>query len=336
MNKDAFRQDEEPIDDEIHEMEREEEPRRNPNLIYQPIKPVLTQKQYRDVYDCYMTTEMGPKEIEPNIVYYDPNQNEGKGQVKFLLLPNAIRPYINLHEILKRADWKHCARAANGQKHGKKITIGWLPQIPGRAKGSGYYNVRNKATLDQPQLLYGLRPLLREMESKMREFLAIENAKAWDIAIFADRREGEEDDLSGVPERVAGLEDVLPNPRSLVKNIEPWNMTYTLCGTSFSTVELNRNIIFKTHEDKRNVPGALVCITTLGHYVGGRLVFPRYGYSAELGPRDLLICDNNKELHGNIGPLVAARPSARFSIVAYFHISVREYTRREGHWRKKA
>ena len=85
-----------------------------------------------------------------------------------------------------------------------------------------------------------------------------------------------------------------------MRNIQPWNMTYTLCGTSFSTVELNRNIIFKTHEDKRNAPGALICITTLGHYVGGRLVFPRYGYSAELAPRDLLICDNNKELHGNI------------------------------------
>ena len=46
----------------------------------------------------------------------------------------------------------------------------------------------------------------------MRE-LPIENAKAWDIAIFADRREGEEDDLSGVPERVEGLEEVSPGTR---------------------------------------------------------------------------------------------------------------------------
>jgi hypothetical protein len=356
MNEDYFPQDEEPIDDVLREMEREEQPRRNPTLELREITPVLTtKKQYRNVYDRYMTTEMGPTEIEPNIVYFDPrplnpdqnkhkrkqatfplpSQNKDEGQVKFLLLPKALQPYINLHEILKRADWDHCARAGNGQKRGKKITIGWLPQIPGRAKGSGYYNVRNKATLDQPQLLYGLRPLLREMEDKVREFLPLENARAWDVAISAERREGEEDDLSRVPERITGLEDEIPNPRGLVRNLEPWNMTYTLCGTSFSTLELNRNIIFKTHEDKRNVPGALICITTLGHYVGGRLVFPRYGYSAELEPGDLLICDNNRELHGNIGPLVAPRPSARFSIVAYFHTSVLEYKRREGHWKRK-
>jgi hypothetical protein len=68
---------------------------------------------------------------------------------------------------------------------------------------------------------------------------------------------------------------------------------------------------------------------TLGTYEGGRLAFPWYGYSAELQPTDLLICDNNRELHGNMGPLVGTR----YSVVAFLHESVLEYTRRESHWR---
>lgn len=75
------------------------------------------------------------------------------------------------------------------------------------------------------------------------------------------------------------------------------------------------NIVFKAHEDGGNVPGTCVCIAALGSYVGGRLVFPRYGYSAELGPKDILVCDNNHELHGDLGPLVGER----FSVVAFMY-----------------
>jgi len=95
-------------------------------------------------------------------------------------------------------------------------------------------------------------------------------------------------------------------------------LTYTIRATVFSTIEFNRNIVFKAHQDENNVDGTCVCITTLGSYAGGRLVFPRYGYSAELEPRDLLICDNNKELHGNLGPIVGDR----YSVVAFLHKSV--------------
>ena len=36
---------------------------------------------------------------------------------------------------------------------------------------------------------------------------------------------------------------------------------------------------------------------------------------AELRPRDLLICDNTHELHGNLGPIVGDR----YSVVAFLH-----------------
>lgn len=92
----------------------------------------------------------------------------------------------------------------------------------------------------------------------------------------------------------------------------------TLLGMAGREFYRLKTIVFKAHEDMYNVLGTLVGITALGSFVGGRLVFPRYGYSAELGPRDLLICDNNHELHGNLGPVVGER----FSVVAFLHKSV--------------
>jgi hypothetical protein len=125
----------------------------------------------------------------------------------------------------------------------------------------------------------------------------------------AIRPEGERDDLSRVTD---------PDELLIVKNLDPWDWTYTIRGTPFSTIELNHNIVFKAHEDGHNVEGTSVCITALGSFAGGRLVFPRYGYSAELEPRDLLICDNNHELHGNLGLIVGDR----YSVVAFLHNSV--------------
>jgi len=105
--------------------------------------------------------------------------------------------------------------------------------------------------------------------------------------------------------------------------------SYTLRGTLFSTLQLNRNNLFKAHEDGHNAeflpePGrkasTLVGLVALGDYAGGRFVFPRYSHSATLEHGDLLICDNNHEMHGNLGPIVGER----FSVVAFLHESVRK------------
>ena len=103
----------------------------------------------------------------------------------------------------------------------------------------------------------------------------------------------------------------------------------------FSTLELNNHILFKAHEDKYNLEGALICIAALGHWTGGRLIFPRYKYGVDLQPFDLLICDNHTELHGNTGPLVGPKKSGRFSVVAFLHSKVVDYANREGDWKPK-
>jgi hypothetical protein len=194
-------------------------------------------------------------------------------------------------------------RQANGQVlFGKKLTLGWMKlQYP------GYDNIRTAPTLEQPKLLAAVCPLLREMDSLIETNLREYHEYAFNCSMTATRpdvldpetgRLGDEDDLSRIGD---------PQGYQTVKNLDPWNLTYTIRATVFSSVELNKNIVFKAHEDKHNVKGTLVCITTLGTFVGGRLVFPRYGYSAELSLFDLLICDNNHELHGNFGPIVGER-----------------------------
>ena len=299
------------------------------------IKPILTEEQYNRVKFCYATPDMADREIEPNVVYWDWNEYDHiyqddyfqirrekrkRKQIKFLLLPKAISEAAWLKATVAAQDsyMNKGSRKADGQKYGRKLTLGWFPQMPGYAAGSGYYNVRTAPTLEQPDLLAAFYPLIRDMDRLVEQAVPDYHDYAFSCAMKATRpdvRDPEtgllidEDDLS----RISKKRDL-----QVVQALDPWNLTYTIRGTVFSTVEFNRNIVFKAHEDGHNVDGTCVCITTLGHYAGGRLIFPRYGYSAELGSRDLLLCDNNHELHGNLGPIVGDR----FSVVAFLHKSV--------------
>ena len=307
------------------------------------IKPILTEEELNNlkppfcIKSCFLTPDAGPKEIEPNIRYQD-----GK-QLKFLLLPESISAAAWLKAnaaAMESKPQKGSRRRANAQVHGRKLTIGWMRNVDPR-----YPNMRTAPTLEHPELVAALWPLLHDMNVLMDQNIPDYYDYAWQCAMNAIRPEGECDDLSRVEKTKAykkyleirdtekpwppleSLSDEEINkeaagraqdPREIVKYLDAFDWTYTLCGTPFSTIELNHNILFKCHADGNNVAGTCVCITTLGLFVGGRLVFPRYGYSALLRNRDLLICDNNNELHGNLGPIVGDR----FSVVAFLHNSV--------------
>lgn len=296
----------------------------------QHVTPVLTEEKYKKLNGrskkdkIYLFPEHGPKQIEPNTLYWDwanyerSYYEEGsfkekitrkRKQVKFVLLPKALSPAAWLKATMAARDVKEQmrkgTRAADGQVYGGKLTLGWLPQLPGHAKKSKYDNVRTEPTLTFPKLLAALFPLLREMDHLVADNLPEYYNYALKCALNA-QHSGDEDDLN----RISNRQDY-----NTVSALDPWGMLYTIRGTAFSTVEFNHNIIFKAHEDGHNVDGTCVCITTLDNFAGGRLVFPRYGYSAELGPMDLLICDNNHELHGNLGPIVGDR----YSVVAFLH-----------------
>src|SRR5258708_35496079 len=105
-------------------------------LVEKQITSKLTEKQYGDTDGCYATPDMGRNEIQPNIIYKDGDQ------VKFLLLPKAIDggAYHSAEQTLiaayRSGGMNTGSRAANGQRYGKKLTIGWYPQVPGHAIGS--------------------------------------------------------------------------------------------------------------------------------------------------------------------------------------------------------
>jgi hypothetical protein len=88
---------------------------------------------------------------------------------------------------------------------------------------------------------------------------------------------------------------------------------YTIPGTMFSSLTVNRTALFRSHEDGKNFLGGLACLAAFGDFAGGDLCFPRFGVSCPIEPGDLLICDSAQEQHGNIGPL----SGQRISIVAY-------------------
>ena len=176
---------------------------------------------------------------------------------------------------------------------------------------TNYKNIITKTNLDQPKIVASLFPLVRLMDQLVYENLPEYHMEALDAALAMWKPDGEEYKYSTAKDPARA--------ESMGRTLDAWgNLTYTIRGTVFSTLELNRNIVFKAHEDASNVEGACVCIAALGDYVGGRLVFPRYGYSAYLEPYDLLICDNNHELHANLGPIVGER----FSVVAFQHKSL--------------
>ena len=302
-----------------------EEPAPPIEVTEHQIGPILSDAEYKTLNFCYATPDMGRNEIQPNVVYWDwaeydhPYQVEvgedklewriekrKRKRIKFLLLPSVISSaaWLKATVAARECHMNKGTRGADGQKYGRKLTLGWI-----KLRYPGYDNFRTAPTLEQPELLAAFYPLIREMDSLVQWAVPEYHDFAFRCAMTAVRREDQRDDLSRITKE-RGL--------NIVKALDPWDMTYTIRGTVFSTVEFNHNILFKAHEDGSNVDGTCVCITTLDCYAGGRLVFPRYGYSAELGPRDLLLCDNNKELHGNLGPIVGDR----FSVVAFLHESV--------------
>jgi hypothetical protein len=162
---------------------------------------------------------------------------------------------------------------------------------------------------DRDQLFFAMRlvPLLRNFESLMAHYIPdyweFHLAQAMRLVRPADQRFKTLGKVQNAFQRMM---------------LERWDATryYHFLGTqAFSTVTLNNNIMFGAHDDGRNVPGTLSCLTALGDYSGGTLCFPRLGVSFKLRPRDFLIADTNTEYHGNVGHI----SGERYSVVAYLH-----------------
>lgn len=233
-----------------------------------------------------------------------------EGQLKALLLKGEIpdahyRSALKALELMRFNSIKSSRRGAvKVSKTGSDLTLGWIDVA--RMPNEDILRAGNR---DFFFLAIRLVPLLRDMEDVMERYLPA----YWKFHLEQAMRLVRPDKTLKTLDKVAD-----PYQR---KMLEQWNTTdyYHFMGVrAFSTLTLNHNITFGAHDDGRNVPGTLSCLTALGRYAGGTLCFPRLGVSFNLKPRDLLIADTNTEFHGTVGEPFGHR----YSIVAYLHGSL--------------
>jgi hypothetical protein len=274
------------------------------------VKPATNAKQLKD-----LESQMLDEEQLNGVVVFDESVKiycEGKFKALFLKA-DGDKPIPQKHydqalrglEALKFNKAKISQRASIKQTRiGEELLLGWKKEKARRED-----RIR-RATRDQVGEHIGLEPLFWDFECAMREHLPSYWNHHMRQAFKLVKRPGEQ--LKTL--------DKVKNPwhRQLLEMTFGRSAFYGLLFAHFSTITLNRNILFGAHEDGNNMPGTMGCLTALGDYGGGILCLPRLGAAFDIRPRDLLIADTNEEFHTNLGPIVGKR----YSVVAYLHSSL--------------
>ena len=100
---------------------------------------------------------------------------------------------------------------------------------------------------------------------------------------------------------------------------------FTIRGTSFSTITLNRSWSTAVHQDKGDLREGLGVIAVLhsGEYQGCYLTFPQYRVALDLRTGDVALADFGREWHGNT-PIVGTPDTyVRLSLVFYYRAGMR-------------
>jgi hypothetical protein len=88
----------------------------------------------------------------------------------------------------------------------------------------------------------------------------------------------------------------------------------------FSTATVLKSAPSKLHKDSKNADAGLTCLTTLGKFTGGSLLFPQYGIEVPVQPGDLIIAATHREWHCN----VRKRVGTRYSLITYYRAQLAE------------
>jgi len=115
-------------------------------------------------------------------------------------------------------------------------------------------------SLNKPQVLRGVMPLVQEVDDVFR---------------------------SWIPDRYAAQ-------KAVVAQVPGWH----LHGTAFTTITVNKSFRTAYHTDKGDLKAGFSTLTTLGKFDGGLLVVPRYRVAFKVRPGSLLMM-NAQEFHGN-------------------------------------
>jgi hypothetical protein len=273
-------------------------------MMYETIEvsPVLNAKQLKSLRFQLLTADHG-RLITTNTLI------ECEGKVKALLLKDSL-PESHFRPALKALGYMHFNPAKQSRRGavlpgqtGGDLVLGWL-------NDGMFPDILRAGNRDNFHLCMRLCPLLRDMEDLMSAHLP----NYFQFHMQQARR------LVRPHKKLESLAQMRdPFER---KQLTRWNAGqdyYHFMGVSaFSTLTLNRNLIFGAHMDGNNIKGTLGCLTAIGDYLGGELCFPRLGVRFDLRPGDLLIADTNEEYHGTCSSIVGDR----YSIVAYLHGSL--------------
>ena len=184
---------------------------------------------------------------------------------------------------------------------GCDLTMGWLPR---RSSREDYFRAGNRKYLFQAILL---NPLIGDMEAAM----AAELPEYYRFHRFQASK------LVRPPDEKLKTLHLVKDPyqASMLEILDNTDYYHFPGSRAFSTLTLNRNILFGSHDDGNNMPGTLSCLTALGDFVGGYLCFPRLGIGFDVQPYDVLISDTNYEFHCSSNAVFGER----YTIVAYLH-----------------
>jgi hypothetical protein len=277
-------------------------------LKKQELTEVISQKDLTKNWDaCFLTPDMMKAKVRPNIIY------TFKGKPKLLLLRNAIskKVYDKTVAVLQGLDFKPAKgtnRNSVKQLLGGDLLFGWYRGRPN--------DPITAPTRDQYGSYRRLWPVMLQMhdllETHMSEYFKF-HAKQANRCV---RPFGEGDQEHEVVEPMKHLNKLTDEKlRAVLDSDLNWFFDYLVGATAFSTITVNKSIVFGAHQDGNNIKDTLGCIATFGEFAGGALVFPRFGVGADIRPRDMLVADSNTEYHGNLGPTVGTR----YSIVGYLH-----------------
>ena len=217
------------------------------------------------------------------------------GETKFVFLRNAFAFADEFYGALSQLKFKQSKRAA-----GQDLLFGY------------YWDRRNSAhpTLTIPtaqhQLFYdtALAALLDWMGTQVKRHLP----EYW-------KEQRQSATLTAYDHRPHNaMWDALASKLAGKLSVEQWDdlEAHKLNEPIFSTVTINRSAPFLPHCDAKN-EGGLACLMAFGEFSGGDLCLPRLRTAFRLRPGDLLIADNNREYHGNVGAIYGDR----ISLVAY-------------------
>lgn len=215
------------------------------------------------------------------------------GETKFIFTKNAFPFAEEFYRALSELEFDKSHRAG-----GEDALFGY------------YFDPRNELRLTnktlQHQQFYEthLAALLAWMGQKVRRELR----PYWNQQRVKARRNGAYT-VPAIPARLSGKFDTYGLwQRSMREFLREFPL-----APIFSTVTINRSAPFAAHMDAKN-EGGLACLMAFGPtFTGGDFCLPRLRVAFRLRPGDLLIADNNREYHGNVGGIAGDR----ISVVAY-------------------